>query len=144
MGITDSYPRFKLNHIAVLQYLNIEDITNIQYFCVAPTYQILADFASMTAHVTRLYRYHASLQVQIVVVLGMLQVAFVYVCIIISSTQSYILLYLLEMLRYEILALLYVMTIAASLAAIQKRFSSSGLVTKKYIPQKVACTHTTL
>ena len=89
MGITDSYPRFKLNHIAVLQYLNIEDITNIQYFCVAPTYQILADFASMTAHVTRLYRYHASLQVQIVVVLGMLQVAFVYVCIIISSTQSY-------------------------------------------------------
>ena len=52
--------------------------------------------------------------------------------------QSYILLYLLEMLQYEILALLYVMTIAASLVAIQKRFSSSGLVTKKYIPQKVA------
>ena len=74
----------------------------------------------------------------------MIQVAFVYVCIIISSTQSYILLYLLEMLRYEILALLYVMTIAASLAAIQKRFSSSDIVTKKYIPQKVACIHTTL
>ena len=74
----------------------------------------------------------------------MIQVAFVYVCILISSTQSYILLYLLEMLRYEILALLYVMTIAASLAAIQKCFSSNGLVTKKYIPQKVACKHTTL
>ena len=86
---------------------------------------------------TRLYRYHASLQVQIVVVLGMLQVAFGYVCIIISSTQSYILLYLLEMVQYEILALLYVMTIAASLVAIQKCFSSSGLVTKKYIPQKL-------
>ena len=74
----------------------------------------------------------------------MIQVAFIYVCIIISSTQSYILLYLLEMLQYEILALLYVITIAASLVAIQKRFSSSGLVTKKYIPQKVACTLNTL
>ena len=74
----------------------------------------------------------------------MIQVAFVYVCIIISSTQSYILLYRLEMLQYEILALLYVMTIATSLAAIQKRFSSNSLVTKKYIPQKVACIHTTL
>ena len=137
MGITDSYRRFKLNHIAVLQYLNIEDVTNIQYYCVAPTYQILADFASIIAHVTRLYRYHVSLQVKIVVVLGMLQVTFGYVCIIISSTQSYILLYLLEMVRYEILSLLYVMTIAAFLVAIQKCFSSSGLVTKNYIPQKL-------
>ena len=41
-------------------------------------------------------------------------------------------------------ALLYVMTIAASLVAIQKCFSSSGLVTKNYIPQKVTCILNTL
>ena len=74
----------------------------------------------------------------------LMYIKFVYVRIIISPTQSYILLYLLEMPQYEILALLYVMTTAASLVAIQKHFSSSGLVTKKHIPQKVACTLNTL
>ena len=58
------------------------------------------------------------------------------ICLCMHHNFLHIIIYTIvpvEMLQYEILALLYVMTIAASLAAIQKRFSSNSLVTKKYM-----------